>query len=107
MEQNTAYQDIHKFLIDNDWSVTNNEEDKTMSYKKEIQRNTQNVMIVNGQMVQQEPIVQTVIIIYIGEGYMDDCPIYGFTLNIDNNDMYTQYVDSLEDFKKEIYEKLQ
>lgn len=102
MNEDNVVQEIHKFLIDNDWSVYN--EDDMYHYKRRVRKNT-GVMIVNGQQVQQPDQYIDIEIIKFGLGSIEETIIHGYSIMIDNELVESVYVDSLEDFKKEIYSR--
>lgn len=105
MEAIDIYNSIHEFLVNNDWSCSK-EEDSMMKYSKQFIKGQKTVTIINGQVTNSEPNIYNIILSFIGFGDIEGAPIVGYNVCINDDLEYTVYVDSLEDFKKEIYEKL-
>lgn len=104
MEEKDITQQIHKFLIDNDWSVY--QEDDMFHYKKQLEQNT-GIVIVNGKQIKQEPQYIDIELVSFGLGSIDETVIYGYSVLVNGNMIDSVYVDSFEDFQKEIYSKFE
>ena len=94
-------EDIEQFLESEGWSLDAD------TFTKSIQTRAQSVMILNGQRVQQPPQSKIVKLEWFGEGSIDDTPLQEYNIYVENEFMGSVLVDSLEDFKKEIYIRFQ
>jgi len=104
MGEKDVSQQIHKFLIDNDWSVY--QEDDMFHYKKQLEQNT-GIVVVNGRQVKQEPQYIDIELVSFGLGSIDETAIYGYSVLANRNMIDSVYVDSFEDFQKEIYSRFE
>lgn len=104
MEEKDVTQQIHKFLIDNDWSVY--QEDDMFHYKKQLEQNT-GIVLVNGRQVKQEPQYIDIELVGFGLGSIDETVIYGYSVLANGIMIDSVYVDSFEDFQKEIYSRFE
>ena len=104
MEEKEVTQQIHKFLIDNDWSVY--QEDDMFHYKKQLEQNT-SIVVVNGKPVKQDPQYIDIELVSFGLGSIDETVIYGYSVLANGIMIDSVYVDSFEDFQKEIYSRFE
>ena len=70
------------------------EEDVFEYISKQVQQ-----MVINGQPIQHE-ISNKLIIKYIGEGYIDDKVIYGYSIYQNDEHIIDEYIDGLEQFRR-------
>lgn len=94
-----VYEDIKEFLTSEGWKF----DDENNIFSKSIQVMSQSIMIVNGQRMQQPPKYVDIEIEYFGEGSIDDTPLAEYNILVNGFFEGTILVESLEDFKKEIY----
>ena len=95
----TVYEQIKEFLISEGCKF----DDENNIFSKSMQTKQQSVMIVNGQRMEQPPKYTDIEIEYFGEGSIDDTPLAEYNIFVNGGFVGTILVDSLEDFKKEIY----
>ena len=92
---------IEEFLKSEGWLLEND------VFSKTIQKESNTVAIINGQRVQQPPVTINCKIKYFGIGYIDDTPIYEYSIYTEKEiNTNTICVYDLEEFKNEIYNRI-